>query len=81
MMMLTTKTSWFVMKKRGIEIVRDMVRNKVISQYRLAKEMGVTENAVRDWVSGRYFDEYKHLPKLLEVREKYMRAQNMGIWS
>lgn len=70
----------FMPSKRGIQIVREMISNKVMSQYRLAKEMGVSENAVKDWLLGKYFSEDKHLPRLMDIREKYMRAKNMGIW-
>ena len=61
--------------------MREMISQKVLSQYRLAREMQVSENAVRDWLLGKYFSEDKHLPRLMEVREKFMRSKGLGIWS
>lgn len=78
---MNTFTQFYHMENKGVKIVREMIENKVISQYRLAREMGVSDNAVRDWLYGKYFCIDKHLPRLLEVREKYMRAKGMGIYS
>lgn len=66
---------------RGCKIVKKMVEDGVITRYRLAKEMGVSINSVQSWYEGRYFSEDVRLPRLLEVRERYMKLKSMGVYS
>jgi predicted transcriptional regulator len=67
--------------KKGTQIVREMVSLGMISKYRLAREMGVSDTAVDDWILGKYFCEDRHLLKLLDVRDKYQRIRGMGLYS
>ncbi len=67
-------------EKRGIRIIREMVDSGLITRYRLADEMGVKEKSVQSWYKGLFFDENKHIVRLMEVRDKYMRAKGMGIY-
>jgi predicted transcriptional regulator len=67
--------------KKGTQIVREIIQRGVMSKYRLAREMGVSDNAVDDWILGKYFNEDKHMLRLIEVRDKYLRIRGMGIYS
>jgi hypothetical protein len=66
----------------GNKIVRELIEGKIMSKYRLMREMQVSSIEVVDaWLSGRYFNEGKHLPRLIEVRDKWMRAKGYGFYS
>lgn len=67
--------------KTGVQIVRQLITEGIMSKYRLAREMGVSEEAVDGWMDGRWFNEAVRLPRLLEVREKFMRMKGLGIYS
>lgn len=68
-------------KSIGIKIIRKMILDdKLMSRYRLAREMGVSEETIKSWVDGKFFNEAVRLPKLIEVREKYMKMKAMGIY-
>lgn len=75
-----TKMVMVMEEKRGIRIIREMVDSGLITRYRLADEMGVKEKSVQSWYKGLFFDENKHIVRLMEVRDKYMRAKGMGIY-
>lgn len=66
--------------KQGNRIVRDMVDRKLMSKYRLAREMGVSDNAVDMWYDGKFFNDAR-LPRLIDVREKWLKIREMGIYS
>lgn len=66
----------------GTRIVRELISMNVLTRYRLMKEMNVSSiEVINAWMRGQYFNEGKHLPRLLEVREKWLRAKNIGIYS
>ena len=64
----------------GVKMINKMLEDKIITKYRLAKEMGVTYNTINSWVRGEYFNEAIRLPRLIEVREKFMRMKGIGIY-
>jgi len=64
----------------GIKVVRKMIDEKLLSRYRLAKEMGVSEESVRAWYDGKFFNEAVRLPRLMDVREKYMKMKAIGVF-
>ena len=66
--------------KTGIQIVKEMIRDGILSKYRLAREMGVSDTAVDDWILGKYFNEDRHMLRLLDVRDKYLKIRGMGIY-
>jgi len=67
-------------KSIGIKILNKMLEDKLITRYRLAKEFGVTYNTVTSWTRGEYFNEAIRLPKLIEIRERYMKMKGVGIY-
>lgn len=66
----------------GSKIVRELIDKKIVrSRYHLMRLMNVSsEDVVTAWYDGRYFNEARHLKRLLEVRDEWMRMRQMGIY-
>lgn len=63
----------------GNTIVRKLIDEKIVrSKYHLMRLMNVSsEDVVTAWYEGRYFNEARHLKRLVEVRDEWtaLKAQ------
>jgi hypothetical protein len=66
----------------GTKIVRELIDKRIVrSKYHLMRLMNVSsEDVVTAWYDGRYFNEARHLKRLLEVRDEWMRMKQIGIY-
>jgi hypothetical protein len=66
----------------GNKIVRELIDKKIVrSKYHLMRLMQVSsEDVVKAWYDGRYFNEARHLKRLVEVRDEWLRLKQQGIY-
>ena len=53
--------------KPGIQIIRDLITSKLLTKYKLAQEMKVTQNTAQNWAKGIGFNEKKRRQDLLAL--------------
>lgn len=58
---------------KGNEIVRKLIDEKIVrSKYHLMRLMGVSSiDVITAWYDGKYFNEARHLKRLLEVKNEW----------